>query len=145
MSKFEDLNKKYIVNDDYSGLLFFISCYSFKETLERLKLFIKNAKLHLFCEIDHAQLAHDVNLHLRPTVVLLFGNPEKGTLLMEASPFVAIDLPSKILVIEEDNNVKVAFNSFSYLKTRYNIESFNELIEEFDKNIVELITKALSL
>ena len=64
---------------------------------------------------------------------------------MEASPFVAIDLPSKILVIEEDNNVKVAFNSFSYLKTRYNIESFNELIEEFDKNIVELITKALSL
>ena len=67
MSKFEDLNKKYIVNDDYSGLLFFISCYSFKETLERLKLFIKNAKLHLFCEIDHAQLAHDVNLHLRPT------------------------------------------------------------------------------
>ncbi|MEM3227123.1 MAG: DUF302 domain-containing protein [Thermoplasmata archaeon] len=129
---------------DDSGLMLFSFKIPFDFALKRLKLALTDAGLHIFCQINHSEAALNIGLEMPPTVVLVFGNPLAGTPLMKSVPLLAIDLPSKILLWESNNSVKLAFNSFSNLKKRYNIEGFDLQIEEFDKKIEALITRALS-
>ena len=61
-------------------------------------------------------------MHMRPTKLLIFGNPKAGTSLMIASPSIAIDLPLKILVWEDSNGkVWISYNSPAYLQARHNL------------------------
>jgi uncharacterized protein (DUF302 family) len=94
----------------------------------------------VFALIDHSGEAERVGLKMRPTKLLIFGNPKAGTPLMLASPSSAIDLPLKIL-IWEDNQGKVwlSYNSPEYLKERHGLPQ--ELMQNIA--IVEtLATKA---
>ena len=76
----------------------------------------------MFSLIDHSGEAEKVGLKMRPTKLLIFGNPKAGTPLMLASPSSAIDLPLKIL-IWEDNQGKVwlSYSSPEYLKERHGL------------------------
>jgi uncharacterized protein (DUF302 family) len=78
--------------------------------------------LAIFCRIDHSGEAEKAGLKMPATQVIIFGSPKGGTPLMIASPTVAIDLPLKALIWEdEDSKVWVSYNSPEYLKQRHNI------------------------
>ena len=98
------------VRDD-ANYVEFASPLSFAETVERLSSAIAKAGMTLFAKIDHAAAAHAVGLALPPTLVLIYGNPKGGTLVMQATPQAALDLPLRALVREaEDGRTLIAFH-----------------------------------
>jgi len=90
--------------------------------VERLKQILQAKGVALFATVDHSGEAEKVGLKMRPTKLLIFGNPKAGTPLMIASPSVAIDLPLKVLVWEDgDGKVRISFNSAAYLQARHDL------------------------
>src|SRR6202044_2829774 len=104
------------------GLVEIASRYSFDETVERLQAAFKEKGMQVFAIIDHSGEAEKVGLTMRPTKVLIFGSPKGGTPLMVASPSLAIDLPMKALVAEDESGKAwLTYNSPDYLKERHNV------------------------
>jgi uncharacterized protein (DUF302 family) len=105
-----------------SGLVRIASPHSVPETLQRLEEILRSKGLTIFARIDHSGEAAKVGLEMRPTLVLLFGSPKAGTPVMVAAPSVAIDLPLKALVAEDDQGkVWITYNSPEYLQQRHSI------------------------
>jgi len=76
----------------------------------------------LFALVDHSGEAEKVGMQMRPTKLLIFGSPSAGTPLMLAAPSLALDLPLKVLIREDDNGrVWVSYNSPDYLKERHGL------------------------
>lgn len=98
------------------------SLYTFDETVSRLIAEIEAKGGTVFAVIDHAGEAARVNLVMPPTKLLIFGSPKAGTPLMLAAPSLAIDLPLKILVWEEQGGaVWMAHNTVQYLADRHGL------------------------
>ena len=101
------------------GLITKPSKYSVKETVARFEAAVKQreaAGFIVFTEIDHADAAKKFGLNLRPRTVIIFGNPKGGTPAMVKTPLLAIDLPPKALVWEDDQGkVWLSYNSSDYL------------------------------
>jgi uncharacterized protein (DUF302 family)/uncharacterized membrane protein YidH (DUF202 family) len=98
------------------------SNHSVDETVDRLKNILQAKGVTLFALVDHSGEAAKVGLTMRPTKLMIFGNPKAGTPLMVAAPSIAIDLPLKILVWEDaQNKVWVSYNSAEYLKDRHGL------------------------
>jgi len=90
--------------------------------LEKLKSILQAKGVTLFAVVDRSGEAEKVGMKMRPTKLLIFGNPKGGTPLMLAAPSSAIDLPLKILVWEdEQGKVWVSHNSPEYLKQRHGL------------------------
>lgn len=90
------------------------------ETIQRLSALLKSKGVAIFALIDHSGEAEKVGLKMRPTQLLIFGNPKGGTPLMLAAPSTAIDLPLKALVWEDaDGKVWLSYNSPDYLQQRH--------------------------
>ena len=90
--------------------------------MSRLEDVVKQRDLLVFARIDHAAGALRVGKTLRPTEVLIFGNPQGGTPLMECAQSVGIDLPLKALVWEDASaQVWLAYNDPGYLMTRHGV------------------------
>lgn len=104
------------------GLKTLQSDFSVTETVEILKKAIEKQGWHLFAHINHAKQAQNKGLQLRPTQVLLFGNPKVGTLLMQDQQSAAIDLPVKALVYEDEKGrVLIAYNTTTWLRERHQL------------------------
>jgi uncharacterized protein (DUF302 family) len=98
------------------------SKHSVEQTVEALSNILKSKGVAVFALIDHSGEAEKVGLKMRPTKLLIFGNPKAGTPLMLASPSSAIDLPLKILVWEDaQGKVWVSYNSPEYLRERHGL------------------------
>jgi uncharacterized protein (DUF302 family) len=94
------------------------------ETLARIEHALTAAGMKIFAKIDQAAEARSVGLSMRPAVVLLFGNPRAGTPLMVARPTVAIDLPLKALVWEDDGGaIWLTYNSPALLVRRHGLDA----------------------
>ena len=105
-----------------NGLNIATSEFAVKETIDRIVSVIEEQGWHLFARIDHAEQARKKGLTLRPTELILFGNPEIGTLLMQDRQLAAIDLPMKALAWEdEQGQVRIAHNSLQWLKQRHGL------------------------
>jgi len=105
-----------------NGLVQVASRYSVDESVERLKSLLEQKGLQIFAVIDHSGEAAKVGLKMRPTKVILFGSPKGGTPLMVAAPSLAIDLPLKALVAEDEKGkVTVSYNSPEYLQQRHGV------------------------
>src|SRR5579862_8717483 len=103
-----------------NGIVDVPSNHSVDETVERVKNILQSKGVTLFAVIDHSGEAAKVGMHMRPTKLLIFGNPKGGTPLMLAAPSIAIDLPLKILVWEDDQGkVWTSYNSPEYLAERH--------------------------
>ena len=99
------------------------SKHSVDQTVENLKNLLQSKGIKLFAVVDHSGEAEKVGIKMRPTKLLIFGSPKAGTPLMLAAPSVAIDLPLKILVWQDDQGkVWVSFNSPEYLKERHGLQ-----------------------
>ena len=93
------------------------------ETIDRLEQVVKSKGMNVFARINHASAANSVGLEMRPTEVLIFGDPRAGTVLMKNCPLLAIDLPLKALAWEDKNGqVWLAYNSPAYLQKRHGLE-----------------------
>lgn len=75
------------------------------ETLTKLRAAIQGMGINLIAEVDHAKAAADKGLELRPTHVLIFGNPLVGTNLMQADQRTGLHLPLRLLVWEDENGL----------------------------------------
>ena len=107
---------------DDRGLIRIASPYSVPDTLKRLQTSLESKGLKIFAIIDHSGEAAKVGLEMHPTQVLLFGSPKAGTPVMLAAPSVAIDLPLKALVAEDDQGrVWITYNDPEYLAKRHGI------------------------
>lgn len=102
------------------GMISIKSPHSAKVTMDRLEDTVKNRGLNVFARIDHAAGATKVGKSLRPTAVLVFGNPQGGTPFMECAQSVGIDLPLKALVWEDaEAQVWIGYNDPAYLAQRH--------------------------
>ena len=115
------------------------SKHSVDDTVEKLKGILRAKGVTLFALIDHSGEAAKAGMSMRPTKLLIFGNPKAGTPLMLAAPSSAIDLPLKILVWEDDSGqVQISYNSPAYLQTRHGFP------DELVKNIAVVAGLAAS-
>ena len=97
------------------GITDIASNHSVDETVEKLKGILQAKGVTLFAVVDHSGEAEKVGMKMRPTKLLIFGNPKAGTPVMLAAPSSAIDLPLKILVWEDaQGQVWVTYNSAAY-------------------------------
>jgi uncharacterized protein (DUF302 family) len=96
--------------------------HSVNETVEKLKRILEAKGVALFALIDHSGEAEKAGMKMRPTKLLIFGNPKAGTPIMLAAPSVAIDLPLKILIWEDkDGKVWISYNSPENLQERHHL------------------------
>jgi len=103
-----------------NGIVTLASNYSVDQTVEKLTGILQTKGVALFALVDHSGEAEKVGLKMRPTKLLIFGNPKAGTPLMLAAPSIAIDLPLKILVSEDaEGKVWISYNSPAYLQQRH--------------------------
>lgn len=108
--------------DANNGIACQKSNHSVDETVEKLKGILQAKGVTLFAIIDHSGEAKKAGLTMRPTKLVIFGNPKGGTPLMLAAPSSAIDLPLKILVYEDaTSGVQVCYNTPAYLQQRHNL------------------------
>jgi uncharacterized protein (DUF302 family) len=97
-----------------------LSRHSVDETITRLRALLEAKGVKVFCLIDHSGEATAAGLEMRPTKVLIFGNPKAGTPVMIAAPSAALDLPLKILVAEAaDGSVLLSWNDAAWLRERH--------------------------
>jgi uncharacterized protein (DUF302 family) len=107
-----------------NGIVDLRSRYSVDETVARLEAILAAKGIKVFARIDQAAEARAVGLTLRPTVLLIFGDPRAGTPLMDRHPSLALDLPLKALVAElPDGSVHLSYNSPEFLRERHGLEA----------------------
>ena len=105
-----------------NGLVTIASTHSVKETIDRIEAEAKRKGLTIFARIDHAAGASGVGLPLRPTELLIFGNANGGTPLMQAAQTIGIDLPLKALAWEDAaGKVWLSYNDPAWLAGRHGI------------------------
>jgi uncharacterized protein (DUF302 family) len=113
-----------------NGLLQVASPYTVDETVNRLESILAERGVRMFALIDHSGEAAKIGMKMRPTKLVIFGSPKGGTPVMVAAPTLAIDLPLKALVWEDESGkVWVSYNSPAYLQQRHGVP------EELIKNI----------
>ncbi len=102
------------------GVVAVKSPYSARDTMNRLEETVKQRGLTVFARIDHAAGSAKIGKALRPTELLIFGNPQGGTPFMECAQTVGIDLPLKALVWEDDSaQVWLGYNDPAFLAQRH--------------------------
>jgi uncharacterized protein (DUF302 family) len=113
------------------GLINVQSSNNFTETVEGLLSALEAQGLNVFAVIDHASNAAVADLELPPTTLILVGNPNIGTPLMQSSRSVGIDLPQKFLVWQDENGeVFITYNDPAYLAARHDITDQEQIIQQ---------------
>jgi uncharacterized protein (DUF302 family) len=117
-----------------NGIISVKSSHEVKATADRLENTLKQKGMTVFVRINHAQGAQKVGKKLRPTELVVFGNPKVGTPLMQCSQSTAIDLPQKALIWQDDQGqVWLSYNDPNYLVERHGITGCDEVIKKIEK------------
>jgi uncharacterized protein (DUF302 family) len=104
------------------GLITKTSSHSVKETVDKLEKIVKDKGFFIAARVNHAAAAMKNGATLRPTEVLIFGNPKLGTLFMQSNQSIGIDLPIKVVVWEDDKGVvTLGYNDPAWLAKRHSI------------------------
>ena len=120
-----------------NGIVTLRSHGSVEQTVRKLLDTLEAKGIKLFALIDHSGEAEKAGMAMRPTKLLVFGNPKAGTPLMLASPSIALDLPLKLLVWEDAGGAAwISYNAPSYLETRHGLPA------ELTRNIAVVETLA---
>jgi uncharacterized protein (DUF302 family) len=128
-----------------AGLVTLSSAHTAAETVERLKALLANKGIHLFAHIDHAAEAKKVGLRLRPTQVLIFGNPQAGTSLMQSQQTIGLDLPLRALVWEDEaGKVWLTYHPLDFLAQSHHIADRDEAVKALDVGLGALARAATS-
>lgn len=105
-----------------AGLVEVRSVYGIDETISRIKADIAAKGIRFFADIDQSALGAGANIAIKPSHLLLFGNPPLGVQFLTSSPYAGIDWPVRMLVFENaDGSVTIAWTDFNYIAKRYGI------------------------
>ena len=127
-----------------SGIVRVKSAYSVAETVARLKADVAAKGITFFMEIDQAKLAADAGIKLRPSTLLIFGNPPLGTLFIRANPLAGLDWPVRLLVMQDEKgDVWAAYTDFAYVAQRHAVNGADA--EAFSKasGVIASITSSV--
>ena len=109
------------------------SNHSVKETGDRLETVLKQKGMTVFSRINHAAGAKRVGKILRPTELIIFGNPKVGAPLMQCSQTVGLDLPQKALIWEDEAGlVWFSYNSPAYLDKRHGLAKCSQVLKKVE-------------
>ena len=127
------------------GMVKLKSAHSVGETANRLEQTLLAKGMKVFQRIDHAAGARAAGKSLRPTELLIFGNPKVGTPLMVCSQSIAIDLPQKALIWKDANgSVWLAYNDPAFLKLRHGTQGCDEVLGKVSKALGNFAKAATS-
>lgn len=118
------------------------SPYSVDETVKRFKAIIAKKGLTHFATIDHQANAQDVGLDMKKAVVIIFGNPKGGTVLMNTDIRMALALPLKVAVVEGRGGVKIVYRNPATYEIDYLVEGLS-MIEKIKKGLDNLTNAAI--
>ena len=128
----------------HKGLISVKSPYNVSTTANRLESILKNKGMTVFLRIDHAKTAKKFGEEIRPTELIVFGNPKVGSKLMHCAQTIGIDLPLKALIIEDENGqVWLSFNDPQYLANRHQFEC-NTVLNTISKALDTFAESAIS-
>jgi len=117
--------------DGPDGMIVVPSPHSVKDTLDKLATVLESKGMKIMARVDHAAGAASVDLELRPTELMIFGNPKAGTPLMQCSQSLAIDLPQKMLAWEDEaGKVWLGYNDPMFIKARHSTEGCDPVFEK---------------
>ena len=117
-----------------NGLINVKSAHDVKTTADRLENILNQKGMNVFIRIDHAAGAMKAGLKLRPTELVVFGNPRVGTPLMQCRQSVGMDLPQKALIWQDANGqVWLSYNDPRYLERRHGLSECVEVIKKVEK------------
>jgi len=129
-------------NDD--GIIKVKSAYPMAETVAKLKADIASKGIKFFDEIDQAKLAGDAGIKLRPSTLLVFGNPPLGTQFITAKPDAGLDWPVRLLVFEnEHGEVWLAYTDFAWIARRHGISTRDDQFK-MATNVIASITSSVA-
>jgi uncharacterized protein (DUF302 family) len=97
------------------------SPFSVAETAARFNQVLTAKNMKVFAIINHSGEAHEAGLDLPESKVIIFGNPEAGTPVMEAAPLMALELPLKVLIWEDEGRTRVSYTAPGALAERYGL------------------------
>jgi len=127
------------------GIINIKSRHDVKNTADRLETVLKEKGMTVFLRINHSEGARSVGEKLRPTELVIFGNPKVGAPLMQCSQTVAIDLPQKALIWQDDSGqVWLSYNDPRYLAKRHGIDGCKAVLDKVQtalKNFAQAATQ----
>jgi len=117
-----------------NGLISVKSSHTVKATADRLENVLNQKGMTVFIRINHAAGAQKIGKKLRPTELVVFGNPKVGTPLMQCAQSIAIDLPQKALIWQDDEGqVWLSYNDPNYLAQRHGLTGCAEVIKKVEQ------------
>jgi uncharacterized protein (DUF302 family) len=124
------------------GIVSVRSAYDFDKTLQRLKADIADKKIMFFDAVDQAKLAHDAGVELRPSTLLVFGNPPLGVQFLTAKAAAGLDWPVRMLVTQdEQGQVCAIYTDFSWIARRHGIENREAAFTKASEVIASITSK----
>jgi uncharacterized protein (DUF302 family) len=125
------------------GVVNIPSSFNVEETADRMESILNEKGMTIFKRIKHSEGASKVGIELRKTELIIFGNPKVGSPLMQCQQSVAIDLPQKALIWEDDKSKAwISYNDTRYLKKRHNISGCEEIISKIEKALASIVKSA---
>ncbi len=116
---------------DSNGIIKIKSKHTVTETIDKLEAVLNKKGMTIFKRVNHTAGAKKVDLQLRPTELLIFGNPKVGTPLMLCSQTAALDLPQKALAYKDENGqVWLAYNDPAYMAKRHGIKDCDAAVQK---------------
>jgi uncharacterized protein (DUF302 family) len=125
------------------GLISKKSKFSAVETIDRLEKILKKKGLTVMGRVTHSDNAAGVDIKVRPTVLLIFGNPKLGSHFMTSNQLSAIDLPMKALAWEDEKGqVWLTYNDPKYIANRHFIKDREKIVNKMSGALSKLTSKA---
>ncbi|MBO1254705.1 DUF302 domain-containing protein [Alteromonas sp. 5E99-2] len=113
------------------GMVSVPSIHSVSGTADKLESALINKGMTVFARINHAEGAKNVGVALRPTELVLFGNPKVGSPVMACAQSAAIDLPQKMLIWEDESGgVWLSYNDITYVQSRHDIKGCEAVLKK---------------
>lgn len=120
------------------------SPYSVAETLDRLEKVLESKGVTVFLRVDHAGNAEKAGLTMKPSQLLIFGNPQLGTPLMQANPGMGLELPMKALAWEDDAGaVWLGYIDPDELDERFDVDGHDEIFDKMTEALDAMTDAAL--
>jgi uncharacterized protein (DUF302 family) len=121
------------------------SAYSMAETIARLEKDVAAKGIKFFIEVDQYKLAADAGIKIRPSTLLIFGNPPLGTLFIAANPLAGLDWPVRLLVFEDEKgDVWTAYTDFGYIARRHQIKGMETEAFQKASGVIASITSSVT-
>lgn len=130
-----------IIEADKKSIL---SSNSFDETSERIRIAIESRGLTIFAVVDHAAGAREASLVLPENTLFVFGSPRAGTPLMAENPKLGLDLPLKISVYIEDDDVYVLSSDIRAITARAGVNEQVPVVDKIESVLVGIVKEAVS-